>query len=293
MAHDPLFDSAWFKWGQAIVHTQALAADIRARGGDGEADPPFGFWTKYEPKRHGISVVVGEIEPIPVRWGLLLGDIANNYRAALDHLAWALVTRGQKPPGTGKLTRGQEKSVYFPIYEYRAEYNAQLAGKLPGVRRADAAKVRGRQPYHYGARARSRHALVLLAGINSGDKHRTIQPVWEQPTRVDIEVTDARDCTISNLGFRRNTKPLQVGTELAFIRTRKTGDNPDIDVKLNVAAMPSLNNRISIRDWLTACGGLIFNLLREFSEQPPGINEIGAHLVPFDLSTSAQDPPPR
>lgn len=28
----------------------------------------------------------------------MLGDIANDYRSAIDHLAWALVSRGRTPP---------------------------------------------------------------------------------------------------------------------------------------------------------------------------------------------------
>jgi hypothetical protein len=88
VAYDPLFESAWLKWGQAIVHSQTLKRDIETRADDGNADPVGAFRTEYQPKRHGFAIIIEEVMPIPVRWRLLLGDIANNYRAALDHLAW-------------------------------------------------------------------------------------------------------------------------------------------------------------------------------------------------------------
>jgi hypothetical protein len=278
--HDPLFDSAWLKWTRAIVHSKALRRDIDARTSHGDTNPIRAFRTEYDPKRHGFAIVVEDIEPIPVGWRLLLGDIANNYRAALDHLAWALVTRGRTPPNTGKLTSRQEKSVYFPILEERLEYNRRLPIYLPGIRRADGAKVRWCQPYHRGARNRSRDPLVLLASINSGDKHRTIQPLWSFPSRVDIEVTDARDCVLSGSEhWKRRAYHLDIGSEVALMRCRKTGRNPQLEVQLNVASTPTIGNRISLREWDAQTSIFVFKLLRIFSEQPASIHEVGAELI--------------
>src|SRR5512146_2420414 len=52
---EPLFDSAWLKWAQAIVHAEALQADIEARRSNGAAYPVLAFRTEYQPKRHGIA----------------------------------------------------------------------------------------------------------------------------------------------------------------------------------------------------------------------------------------------
>ncbi len=204
VAHDPLFDSAWLKWTQAMVHSQTLQRDIDAQTRDGGTNPVRAFRTEYHPKRHGFAIVVEDIAPIPVRWRLLLGDIANNYRAALDHLTWALVTRGRTPPE--KLTPAQEKTVTFPIFENRLKYNRSLAKKLPGVRRADATKVRWCQPYRRGARNRPQDPLVLLASINNGDKHRAIQPAWTFPSRIDVEVTHMRNCVLRGVEHWRRRR---------------------------------------------------------------------------------------
>jgi hypothetical protein len=272
---DPLFDSAWFKWAQAIVHAEALQADIEARRGDGATYPVLAFRTEYQPKRHGFAVIIEDVAPIPVRWRLVLGDMASNYRAALDHLAWALVCRGRTPPA--ELTADAEKAIYFPILQDRTGFNGELPIKLPGVRRADVAKVRRRQPYHKGKRSRSRHALLLLSRINNGDKHRAIQPLWAVSTETVITITEAQDCTPSNR-LPRIYGPLYQGAELAFLHARKTGENPKLQVKLQVTAEPTLNNLIGVKDWSGICWRLIAGLLREFSPQPPEISEVGARL---------------
>jgi hypothetical protein len=252
--HDPLFDSAWFKWAQGVVHAQTLQnAIINSVGAD--AEPLVAARTEYHAKRHGFVVVATEVAAIPMRWRLLLGDVANDYRAALDHLAWALVLRGSTPPGSGKLTLAQENAVYFPICQNRTEFNAEIRVppkpksrlKLPGVRRADSAIARRRQPYHYGPVFRSRHVLTLLAAVNNGDKHRAVQPLWAHPSSVGTEILGAWDCVAPKTAQRNYVgkgRPLEPGAEIAYIRTRKSGPNPQMKVKLSIAAQPSLDNRL-------------------------------------------------
>jgi hypothetical protein len=212
MPHDPLFDSAWLKWTQAILHTQALEAAIEAIGSDEDLHPRLTVRTEYHPGRHGFAVIPEWVESIPVRWRLLLGDVANNYRSSLEHLAWALVTRGRTPPG--KLNSKARGDIHFPIGQHKNGFNGSLSRNLPGVRRADIAKVRRGQPYRYGARNRARHALTFLADINNGDKHRTIQPIWAQPTKVGMEITHIEDCEQSSPTNRLKPHLLEVGKEI-------------------------------------------------------------------------------
>jgi hypothetical protein len=277
--HDPLFDSAWFKWAQAILHTQALEADIHAYSADSQPYPILTLRAEYEPKRHGFAVFVHDIEPVPVNWRLKLGDVANNFRASLDHLAWALVSRGRTPPDL--LTPRQRRGVYFPINDDGRRFRGELPIKLPGVRRADVAEVRRHQPYKRGVRMRPLHALTLLADINTGDKHRTIHPIWVQPTSVGIEITDMQDCTLSSTNNRLKPQPLEIGAEIALVRIRKMGPEPHIEVHPHMAAEPCVGQRVSIKEWCAQTGIFIFRLLREFSDQPPNIGEVGTILAPL------------
>jgi hypothetical protein len=279
--YDPLFDSAWLKWAQGVLHSQTLEADIERVGQEADAYPVLSFRTEYHPNRHGFAVIAEEIAPIPARWPLLLGDIANNYRAALDHLAWALVSRGRTPPA--KLTKRQEKAVYFPIYKERAEFNGRVPAQLPGVRRADLAKVRRYQPYHQGRRVRDRHALSLLATINAGDKHRTIQPLWAVSIETGMKITQRRDCVITGTLPGGTAEPLEVDAEIAFLHARKTGPNPEIQMELMITPEPTLDNILGVRDWESSISALVMALLLELSIQPKdAIREVGAKLRDVD-----------
>lgn len=192
--YDPLFRGAWLKWAHGLRHAQALDADIQAFSFDGHRDPLLGVQADYDPRRHGFSVRATAIAPVPSHWGLMLGDVAHNYRSALDHIAWAVVCRGRKPPTV--LPESKHRAVQFPIADERAAFNSSLRRRLPGARRADVGVIRRRQPYHYSTRFQLPHYLTVLAALNNRDKHRTLQPIWVQPTRVDVEITRMQDCLV-------------------------------------------------------------------------------------------------
>lgn len=220
---DPLVESAWLKWAHGVGHAQALDADIDIDmfAASPDNDPLLGVGTDYDPRRHGFTVRVADVAPVPKRWGLMLGDVAHNYRSALDHAAWTIVSRGTTP--SSALNTKQRRLIQFPIADQRAAFNGSLHTRLPGARRRDIAIVRRRQPYHYSPRNRSRHYLTVLAALNNRDKHRTLQPIWVHATRLDIEIARMRDCVVPRLGWPRRRGPLEIGSEIAFIRARKRG----------------------------------------------------------------------
>jgi hypothetical protein len=259
MGHDPLFDSAWAKWAQGVRHAHALQDHIDAFDTHFGRGPGLRSRTEYQAKRHGFAVIIEDVETIPVPWRLILGDAANNFHAALDHIAWALVCRGSKPPGV--LTREQEGRVYFPIFDDRLKYNRSLPKKLPGVRRADVAKVRRYQPYLVGERTRRHHVLTWLTEITSGDKHRTIQPLWIEPSVIRVKIEKSRDCQPRALRTNRLRKrPLEPGAELAF-------------VEASVEAEPSVGRRVTLREWSTRTPAFLVRVLTEFSDPPQKIVE--------------------
>src|SRR5437016_5085368 len=99
------------------------------------------------------------------------------------------------------------------------------------------------------------------------------------PDDAHIEVTNVRDCSSRRLGSLRRPGPVEPGKELAFIRTRKTGPNPAIEVNIRVTPEPCLDNGVGVTHWVNLCGALIWQLLGEFSKQPPEIVDLGADLL--------------
>lgn len=269
--HDPLFDSAWLKFGWSIVHAQALQSDIAIHTGP---DPAFSLATpKYDPKLHAFVVSVATMTPIPPTWGLHLGDFVACTRAALDHLAWALVASGKTP----NLSERKLRLIYFPISDTRGDFNDSLRQRLPGVRRADIAIVRRHQPYITGNRKARWHCLATLRELSNDDKHRQIQPVWSVPESATHRVT-CHDCELTmngNRNKRARRRVIQVGAELSRIYVRKTGPNPEIDVEGNLLTKPAINEHLWLEDWLNTTSHFVDRLLTEFSTPPQELFALG------------------
>ncbi len=263
-----LFESAWLKWSWAKSHAQTLETNINAWGNNPDREAGITLATYYDVKHHRIDVYIDELDPLPIEWGLYIGDVAHNYRSCLDHIAWALVERGTTP--TASLTPKAQAKIYFPVYSDRVPFNDSLKRMLPGVRRADIAIVRRYQPYHEGRRIRrDRHAFAVLHRLSNDDKHRTLQPAIVAPQSAVYGFDDVPDC----IG-RRGTPcfilrdSLKVGAQLAPIYVRKTGPNPDLKVHGNLAIQPGLPQGVLLGEWLAAMGELVAGLLRELSDPP-------------------------
>jgi hypothetical protein len=274
---DDLFDSAWLKWAQAVVNAEVLQVNLNELAGQGILQVPIGMTCEYHPKSHCVVITAGpENVPriFPVHMGLLLGDIVHNFRASLDHLAWAIYKRGKTPA----LTEWREQGVYFPITRSNDAFNEALVAtpkkrsKLPGVRRADIAIARRYQPYKYGKRNLDNHCFVVLDKLANADKHRTIQPVQAVPEKAAFQLLDVRGCKITRLIPRQRRAPLEPGTELVRFYVRKSSRNaePEIDVEPHFTVDPTIDGRIKFQDWGYVTIRVIAKLLGEF-EGPPEI----------------------
>jgi hypothetical protein len=272
---DP-FESPWLKWAQAVVNAEVLQDNINELGKLGNLHIQLGMTQDYDPGRHCIIITAGpeDVPPIfPARWGLLLGDIVHNYRASLDHLAWALYKRGTTP----NLSASQERGVYFPIASDREQFNGWLKGKrpkLPGVRRSDVAIVRRYQPYQTVARHRNRHVFKVLDDLANADKHRVIQPIEAVPEHARFEVVGLADCRITRWQPRRQAIPLKPGTELARIYVKKTGPDPFIDVTPHFALDPAVAGSFTFQEWGYGTMRLIAQLLSEFAKPPEDVRAL-------------------
>lgn len=98
---------------------------------------------------------------------VILGDAIGNYRAALDHLTWALVKRFKAP-----LTVKQARAVQFPMHNSAGDFEAQKARRTPGLPDTPhRAIMKGYQPYRRGYGPRGIRWIRSLADV---DKHRAV-----------------------------------------------------------------------------------------------------------------------
>lgn len=277
------FDSAWLKWGRAVTHAQALEADIERVALDSHREP-FGTVTaKYDPKRHGFAMVVEYVRPMPVEWNLMLGDVIGNFRACLDHVAWALVLRGRTP----NLSEKEARAVSFPIAKDGTKFRSMLTRQLPGVHDADITIVRRYQPYLRGKTRLRWHVLTLLDSMVKSDKHREIQGLWMVPDRASYEITEERDCIVTRHAPTARRHLLEVDTELTLVHARKTGPQPNIEVKYDFTTYPAFNERLSLQWWMQIATIQVMWLLHEFAEQPQEVATLGINRARFERALDA------
>jgi hypothetical protein len=285
------FDSAWLKWGRAVVHQQTLEAEITRFVAESDGTELTFGW-HYDPKRHGFPVDIAAFDPWPAHWGPILGDVIANFRSALDHAAWAIVQRGRRGATGFPLGKPEARDVYFPVVrtDYR-DFNREITKKLVGARRADVALVRRMQPYHRGKRGYRRHAIYILNELSKSDKHRSVQPVQMLAVEGSYTVLHARDCEPTTDRRRPGVRrvKMNVGAEVGVVRVRKLGSSPEVDVDVTIGLSPGITELARLDEWLKVTGSMIRSFLILLGSKPPDeIVQLGDPLLFFAL----EDLPP-
>lgn len=110
----------------------------------------------------------------PLQFSALIGDIAQNLRSALDHLAWHLVKNSPVTP------KARDTEIYFPIFETASDYRAGKMKKIQGMTDAAIKTIDRIEPYHRpdGIGIGNGVHLFMLHEINKLDKHRLLVPIW-------------------------------------------------------------------------------------------------------------------
>jgi hypothetical protein len=270
------FDSAWLKWGRAVVHAQALDRELARVVQRFQTQRPYTTRTEYDPKHHCVRVLVDRAEQFPPLLGLLIGDAASNFRASLDHLAWAIVTtRGRRP-----IQPREESRIYFPIALRKEDFNTHLiVNKL--LTRADRAILRRYQPYVHGERKAPFHCLSSLPRITADDKHRIIRPLWAIPQAGEIRVGSATNCEVTRIPTKAKSIILEPDAEVQRIyvrRLKRAGPEPDVYAEITLQLLPTVDGLIGLKDWMNQTTMHIAGLLFQFAEPPSEIRTLG--IVP-------------
>jgi hypothetical protein len=104
--------------------------------------------------------------------------------------------------------------------------------------------------------------------LNAHDKHRRIQPVLAAPVSGEVRHAPPVDCVRTRIPTHARRETLKVDAEINRVYVRKTGPNPDIQMKTHLAVKPLLNNRYWLDDWLDVTANYIGELLGRFSAPP-------------------------
>lgn len=164
-----------FKFGRAFHHLETLRSEIKAWLGGNH----YTVTTKADSQHPGYYVVVASADPIQLDpFAILIGDILQNIRSGLDHIAYRLAENFTNP-----LPRNWSESSEFPIFgdvdgngntgagpRLFQEYGRR---KIRGVDPGAQAIIETLQPYHRG-QAFTADPLWKLHELSRIDKHRLL-----------------------------------------------------------------------------------------------------------------------
>jgi hypothetical protein len=143
---------------------------------------PYEVGTRRDPQTRRLIYYLVAVRDVPPDIGLIVGDVIQNLRSALDHLAFQLYLLGPggQAGGTGSRT-------YFPIADDSAKYKIEAPRKIKGLRPEAIKAIDAIEPYKGGKTDKS-DTLWRLEKMNNIDKHRLLIAIGSQYGSVDIAV---------------------------------------------------------------------------------------------------------
>lgn len=253
MPVDPL-ESAWHKFHWASKHMDSVDKALKRSFDSNRNTVPVE--TQIQSSGNGATAIV-RIKSLPtVRndCGLALGDVLQNFRASLDHVAWGLVSVGHEP------RPAKPRRVYFPMAESWGSFQGQIDDWLPGVPDEFRTLIRRYQPYRRGDGPK---AIRWLRNLSDRDKHQVLIPASVNSNFVNLQVTSNWTFASSEYLVRR-PRALKVGTPLLRAEFIRSGDDEcDVKVDGGMAIYPSLGRGVPLRNALALIRETVLEIISE------------------------------
>jgi hypothetical protein len=122
---------------------------------------PYPILKEIDPETGDAVFKLGKCSPIPEDFPLIIGDVLQNLRSALDHLVWQLILSYGNPPKIG--------ASGFPISKSAKEYEYESPRKIKGMAPEAMKMIDALKPYSGG-----NEDLFGLHILNNADKHRLL-----------------------------------------------------------------------------------------------------------------------
>jgi hypothetical protein len=253
---DPI-GSAWAKYNWASKHMERVEKSIER-----SLDPNLhsvSLKTEIEATEKGANVLVraAGLPTIRTDLGLALGDVFQNLRAALDHLAWGLVKVGNNPRPE------KPQRVYFPMAESWGSFKGQVDEWLPGVSGEYRRIIRRFQPYRRGDGPK---AMRWLRNLSDTDKHRVLIPAIVNQASLDLTISSNWPLT-SLEWIVKKPGSLHAGKPLLRAGLSRREADCEVNVDGTMAVYPSLGRGVPLTESLVLIRGTVFEILSAFDKR--------------------------
>lgn len=196
---------------------------------------PYRISTKRDPETKRLIYYVSAVRETPQVISLIAGDIIQNLRSAMDHLAYELfISNG------GNETEG--RNIYFPIEKDFTTYESEKERKTKGMSKGAKDLIDLVKPYNGG-----NTILWRIHDFNITDKHRSLLLVTLRSEFNSIDIgphlresmrkimPDLADIPTFSLGIKPadSLLPLKIGDEL-FTDEPDAKELPDMQFRIDV-----------------------------------------------------------
>lgn len=257
-------DSVRQKIERANQHIEELKAAVLAF----KATDPYKISTKRNPQTRELVYYIVSAEPIPAPIAAILGDILQNLRSVLDHLAYQLFIAAGGDPA-------KSAHIYFPIFDDISAYKAKSLGKVQGIKQNAIDAIDAIKPYKGG-----NDTLWLLHKLNNIDKHRLVITVGAAFSEFNIgqhlgavkvrELLESKGIPLPPqfpdvyMRTRDRMFPLKAGDEL-FIDAPDAKENEDIKFLCDIAfGEPGISEGESIIETVQGMADLVTQIVFDF-----------------------------
>jgi len=144
---------------RARKHFDDLQGGIRLFVGSS----PYEVGAKKNQGTTGYTYYFSRVDPVPLSIACMVGDVLNNLRSALDHIAYQAVSLG-----VGGAPQNF-REIYYPIADDAGKYPALRDRRVKGARQDALEAIDATEPYKGG-----NDLLWLLRELNNIDKHRLL-----------------------------------------------------------------------------------------------------------------------
>lgn len=135
---------------------------------------PYRIGTKRDAQTKRLIYYVIEVKDTPDKLSLISGDIIQNLRSALDHLAYELFVKETSGKVSGR-------HIYFPIEKDAETYKREKGRKTKGISKEAVALIDNLKPYKGG-----NDILWRIHELNNLDKHRLLVTVGSSFGSFDV-----------------------------------------------------------------------------------------------------------